>query len=155
MSEEQFYFDRVIQSGRFPLLKRCTLRGIRTYEAALLTFLRQRQLNGLEMEEVHLRHPGEFRLNLDYLVKDTEQLDYLHLNDLWEKRLHYFDAPREPHFPSSEPQVGPNTLTRTGVDVRMPIKYQHMRGSNLQTPECWQWARKRQMKYGLPFLYTW
>lgn len=38
ISEEELFFDRVAQSCRFPFLKRCTLKGIRTY-AAILTFL--------------------------------------------------------------------------------------------------------------------
>lgn len=149
MFEEQYFFDRVVQSCRFPFLKRCTLKGIRTSEATLLSFLRQTQLNSIEMEEVHLR-PGEFRLVFDYLVKHMEQLEYVHLNDLWEKRLVYFDAPREPHFPRSEPQIGPNTLTRAGADARTPIKYQHRRGFTLDTPEFTQWTRKRQVQYGPP-----
>ncbi|KFY68855.1 hypothetical protein V496_00745 [Pseudogymnoascus sp. VKM F-4515 (FW-2607)] len=149
ISEEQHFFDRVAQSCRFPFLKRCILKGIRTSDATLISFLRQVQLNSFEMEDVHL-YSGEFRLVFDYLVKHMGQLEHVHLNDLWESKLIYFDAPGEPHFPGSEPPIGPNTLTRTGADARMPIKYQHSRGFALDTPKCNQWVRKRQVQYGPP-----
>lgn len=47
MFEEQYFFDRVVQSCRFPFVKRCTLKGIRTSKATLLSFLRQTQLNSI------------------------------------------------------------------------------------------------------------
>ncbi|KFY69308.1 hypothetical protein V496_00352 [Pseudogymnoascus sp. VKM F-4515 (FW-2607)] len=149
ISEEELFFDRVAQSCQFPFLKRCTLKGIRTSAATLLSFLRQMQLNSIEMEEIQLQ-PGEFRLVFDYLVKHMEQLEHVHLNDLWERRLIYFDAPGEPHFPGSEPPIGPNTLTRTGTDARMPIKYQYSRGYALGSVKASQWRRKKDMQYGPP-----
>lgn len=149
ISEEELFFDRVAQSCRFPFLKRCTLKGIRTSAATLLSFLRQMQLNSIEMEEIYLKS-GEFRLVFDYLVKHMEQLEHVHLNDLWESKLIYFDAPGEPHFPGSEPPIGPNTLTRTGADARMPIKYQQSRGSASGSIEVSHWRQKRRIQYGPP-----
>lgn len=147
LSEEHRFFDRVAQSCRIPSLKRCTLKGIRVSEAALLSFLRPMQLNSIEMEEIHL-HSGTFLPVFDYLVDHMEQLEYVHLNDLWETRLIYFDAPGEPHFPGSEPPIGPNTITRTGADARMPIKYQHSRGYSLGSAKASNWHRKKVIQYG-------
>ncbi|KFX98829.1 hypothetical protein V490_02088 [Pseudogymnoascus sp. VKM F-3557] len=149
ISEENLFFDRVAESCRFPFLKRCILKGIRTSAATLLSFLRQMQLNSIEMEEIHLQ-PGEFRLVFDFLAKHMDQLEHVHLNDLWERRLIYFDAPGEPHFPGSRPPIGPNTLTRTGADARMPIKYQLSRGFALDSLKCSQWGKKKQIQYGPP-----
>ena len=148
ISEEELFFDHVAQSCRFPFLKRCTLKRIRTSAATLLSFLRQVQLNSIGMEEIHLKS-GEFRLVFNYLVKHMEQLEHVHLNDLWETKLIYFDAPGEPHFPGSGPPIGLNTLTRTGANARMPIKYQQSRVYVQGFVEASQW-RKRRIQYGPP-----
>ncbi|KFZ23875.1 hypothetical protein V502_01636 [Pseudogymnoascus sp. VKM F-4520 (FW-2644)] len=147
LTEEQRFFDRVAQSCQFPFLKRFTLKGIRTSDAALLSFLRQVQLNSIEMEEIHL-HTGKFHPVFDYLVKHMEKLEYVHLDNLWENQLIYFDAPGEPHFDISGPPMGPNVLTRSGADARMPIKYQHSSGYPSGTMEATNWRRKRQRQYG-------
>lgn len=149
ISEEELFFDRVAQSCQFPFLKRCTLKGIRTSAATLLSFLRQMQLKSIEMEEIQLQ-PGEVRLVFDYLVKHMEQLEHVHLNDLWERRIIYFDAPGEPHFPGSDPPIGPSILTRTGTDARTPIKYQYSKGYALGSVKASQWRRKKDMQYGPP-----
>ncbi|KFY32971.1 hypothetical protein V495_08553 [Pseudogymnoascus sp. VKM F-4514 (FW-929)] len=150
ISEEVNFFDRVAQWCQFPLLKRCTLKGIVTSEASLLSFLRQMQLNSIEMEEIHL-HSGNFLLVFHYLVNHMEKLEHVHLSDLWENHeLIYFDAPGEPHFPGTEPQIGPNTLIRAGDDSHMPIEYEYKRGFPVHTPRYNIWARKRGVQYGPP-----
>jgi hypothetical protein len=79
-----------------------------------------------------------------------EQLEYVHLDDLWENRLIYFDAPGKPHFPGSKPPIGLNTITRTGADARKPIKYQHSRGYALGSAEAANWNNKKLLLYGPP-----
>lgn len=83
ISEEKQFFDRVAQPCRFPFHKRCTLKGIETSEARLLSFLCYlQQLHSIDMEEIHIR-TGSLRSVFAYLG----QLDYLHLNALWEKKM--------------------------------------------------------------------
>lgn len=95
ISEEKQFFDRVAQPCRFPFLKRWTLKGIETSEARLLSFLcHLQQLHSIDMEELHIR-TGSLRPLFAYLG----QLEYLHLNALWEKKMIHFDAPGEPQYP--------------------------------------------------------
>ncbi|KFY50679.1 hypothetical protein V495_00116 [Pseudogymnoascus sp. VKM F-4514 (FW-929)] len=144
-NEEQRFFNRVAKSCQFPFLKRCTLKGIETSQTALLSFLRQVQLNSIVMEEVRLR-TGKFGPVFDYLVERMEQLEYLHFDNLRERDLIYFDAPGKPHFCC--PGMGPNALTRSGTDARMPIKYRFYNGSMSGEIEVTRWIIKRQREYG-------
>jgi hypothetical protein len=75
-----------------------------------------------------------------------EQLEYLHFDNLWERDLIYFDAPGKPHFCC--PGMGPNALTRSGADVRMPLKYRFYNGSMSGEIEVTRWIIKRQREYG-------
>jgi hypothetical protein len=147
--EEQRFFDRIAESCRFPSSKRCTLKGIYMSEAALLSFLRHIHLSSLEMEEVHL-HSGKFRPVFSFLAKHMEQLEHVHLDDLWEERLVCFDAPGKPHFPSSGRPSGPHNLTRTGADARRPIQYQFNQGHALGSAEAANWYRQKTLLYGPP-----
>ncbi|CZR69080.1 uncharacterized protein PAC_18981 [Phialocephala subalpina] len=150
LKEEKSFFDRIARSGRFPSLHRCTLKGIYTSEAALLSFSRQVQhLHHLDMDEIHLGTSGMFRPFFEYLAQDMPELEYLHLDNLWEERLIYFDAPGKSHFPhSGRRSNGPNTITRTGADARKPIRYQFSHGVALGSPQASNWARKLRRQYG-------
>lgn len=144
---EQRFFDRVVECCRFPSLKRCALQGIATTEAALLAFLRHVRLRRFEMEEVHLL-TGTFHAVFALLAAHMEQLEYVHLDSLWETRLICFDAPGEPYLPSSGPSSGPNVLTRTGADARQLIQYQYPVGYALGTVAAADWHRRRRHLYG-------
>ncbi|KFY09063.1 hypothetical protein V492_05653 [Pseudogymnoascus sp. VKM F-4246] len=150
-NEEQRFFNRVVQSCQFPFLKRCTLKGIKTTETALLSFLRQMQLNSIVMEEIHLR-TGKFGPVFDCLVERMEQLEYLHFENLWESQLILFDAPGKPHFcgPGMRPPhvLTRTVLTRSGADARMPIKYKLDSGRTSGEMEVTNWIMKRQREYG-------
>lgn len=101
------------------------------------------------MEEIQIR-TGSFRPVFAYLATHMEKLEYLHLNALWEKKMIHFDAPGEPHYPSTKRSRGPNTITRTGADARVLIKYNHGRGVAMGTVMCNRWFRERQIQYGPP-----
>lgn len=148
--EEQRFFDRIADSCRFPSLERCSLKGIYTTGTTLLSFLRHHtRLSSLEMEELYLRG-GNFRPVFSFLAKYMEHLEHVHVDDLWEERLIYFDAPGNPHFPSSGRPVGPNTLTRTGTDARRLIRYRFSRGHALDSAECANWDIQKRLHYGPP-----
>lgn len=145
VAEEVNFLNRVAQSCRFPSLKRWSLKGVSTSESTLLTFLRQTQLDRVEMEEIHLQS-GKFRPVFDYLVEHM-QLQHVHLDNLWEEDLIYFEAPGEPDFPGSEPS-GPNAITRTGADARKHIKGQFIGGYPLDSAPFSNWCARREKRYG-------
>ncbi|KAF8852746.1 hypothetical protein BDZ45DRAFT_729992 [Acephala macrosclerotiorum] len=124
LSDEMHFFDRITESCRFPCLERLTLKGIYTNGTALASFLRQVQISSLDMQEIHLGSSGAFRPVFDYLSDHMQQLEYLHLDELWESKLINFDAPGKPHFPSiGRGPHGPHAITRTGEDARKVIGY--------------------------------
>ncbi|KAF8852666.1 hypothetical protein BDZ45DRAFT_807246 [Acephala macrosclerotiorum] len=140
---EKSFFDRIAQSCRFPSLDRHTLKGIYTSEAAFLAFLHQvQQLRHLDMDEIHLDSRGKFRPIYGYLTQNMPQLEYVHLDNLYEEKLIHFNAPGKPHFPHpGRRSDGPNTITRTGADARKPIEYQFSHGVALGSPQANEWAR--------------
>ncbi|CZR64768.1 uncharacterized protein PAC_14667 [Phialocephala subalpina] len=144
---ELLFFNQVSESCQFPCLGRLSLNGIYTSEAALLSFLRQAQLRSLDMNEIHLQ--GTYRPIFDHLVEHMNQLEYVHLNDLFEANLINFNAPGKPHFPTlGRRGNGPNEITRIGTDARKPIDYQLKSGRPLGSPLIHNWIERRVSKYG-------
>ncbi|GAM84430.1 hypothetical protein ANO11243_024260 [Dothideomycetidae sp. 11243] len=145
-NRERHFFDQVADSVRLPLLRSLSLRGIHVNEKGLRTFFSHTPLlSKLNMEEIHMQ-AGRFQ---DVFRSVLPRLDSLHLDNLWEDMLIYFDAPGEPHFPSSgRGKQGTNEITRYGMDARAPIKFLRVPGRALGSAAASNWRRRRSRRYG-------
>jgi len=132
-------------------LRRCTLQGIYATELDLLRFFGDLQLVHVTLEDIHLQE-GEFKPVFD-LLTHMHELEYLHLDDLFQgklQRLLHFDVPGQPKFPSLDKTIGPNTLTRIGTtQMRESIicRYSPVRGSPQKAYN--DWRDRRTLLYGV------
>ncbi|EXJ91004.1 hypothetical protein A1O1_04111 [Capronia coronata CBS 617.96] len=149
LQEESRYFERIVELCRFPRLRQCALRGVFTTADTLLSFLRRLRINSLTMVDVTVR-PGFFRPIFDHVVNHMDTLEYLHLDQLSEKKLLHFEGPGEPHFRSIGRRVGPMDLTRVGSAIHDPISYHFATGRQLGSYEFMEFLRQNYNNYGPP-----
>ncbi|KAB8073746.1 hypothetical protein BDV29DRAFT_174886 [Aspergillus leporis] len=148
--EEQQIFTRIIQSCQFPFMARFTLKGVRTSEAELLSFLHPVQLTALCLEEVYLT-PGSFRAIFKYLAAHKERLKFLHFDNLWDKKLIHFDYAGEPPFPGfPKENLGPITITRTGATARRLTRIRPPRRRIPGSAPAARWRARRKANFGPP-----
>lgn len=143
------FFDSIAPLS-MPHLKSFSLRGVRTSEDALLTFLMAHsQLVDLTLEEIHLTQ-GRFLPIFTYIDNDMTALNSLYLNDLWESKLILFPGSKcNPHFRSLR-STAPSWLKRNkeGQLRKKIIHYREQTDRQLGSPAFTAWLRKRTLLYG-------
>jgi hypothetical protein len=124
--EERDFFTHVVELGSFSQLRSCKLEGMYTDETTLLAFFQKAtQLASISMEHFVLHPSGKFRPAFNFITSHLEHLEYLHLEDLYERRQICFDGPGRPNGPSALTRVGDENRQR-----RRAIGYRMMRGTS-------------------------
>jgi hypothetical protein len=144
--EERGFFTHVVELGSFSQLRSCKLEGIHTDETTLLAFFQKAtQLASISMEHFVLPPSGKFRPTFDFITSHLEHLEYLHLEDLYERRRICFDGPGRPNGPSALTRVGDENRQR-----RRAIGYRKMRGIPSGEIEETRRHERLQLHYGPP-----
>ncbi|QKX60906.1 uncharacterized protein TRUGW13939_08052 [Talaromyces rugulosus] len=152
--EERHFFNEIVKLDRLSQIRHCRLYGTDTNEAALVSFCKQAtQLCSLTLEYIHLTE-GKYEYVFNCLANQLPNLDYLHLGDLYEQRVIYFDDPGTARFSYTSGSNGPEVITRTGVDCQHPIGYHQRRGRPKGSPGLLKWTRKNRLLYGPPDAVT-
>lgn len=151
--EESRFFDHIARMDNFSL-HHLRLLGITTDENTLLAFSeRNRDLESLEMDFVHLTS-GKFKKFFDHIVAHCVNLNYVRLDDLHESREIFFGK-GTPHRITSNKNDGVNELERRGTAARKRIWYRVAKGYHKGSAQSNNWDNRQYRLYGPPdFMIT-
>lgn len=151
-SKPELFFQHVSEAVELPPLESCVLRGVCVTGKALLKFVQRLSLRSLSMEDVRMMS-GTFAPALDYCTRPDSPVEYIFLDDLFERKtLVFFDESSSKKFPlrSAKEEVGGQTLERVRAEVRRPITYKCPAIQVCGSPDFARWRRSREMHYGPP-----
>jgi hypothetical protein len=148
--EEENFFNTIADSKVWSSVKSCTLSGIYTSQLSLMKVFQASRIESITMEEMHLDKGESFRSVFDYLTRIDTSLAYLYFDDLYQQGLLRFEAPGKPKLATYGAKPWPNSVTRTGPDVRRKITYHQPTGRVMGSPENARWRRENRLKYGPP-----